>query len=62
MSYKLSDVVHENGRHWVLRVKAGFEVYKDGVTHSTRCARIGWHGEAGLEKAITECERRENKT
>jgi hypothetical protein len=58
MSYKESDIVYENGGHWVLRVKNGFEVYKNGITPSTRCAIIGWSGAVGEEKAIAECDRR----
>lgn len=58
-AYRLSDVVHETAAHWVLRVAGGFEVYKIGVTHSTRCASIGWAGEEGLKRAIAEVERRE---
>jgi hypothetical protein len=59
MSYKESDIVYESGAHWVLRVKNGFEVYKNGVTHSTRCAIIGFKGAEGLERAKAECDRRE---
>ena len=56
---KLSDVKHETKHFWVLQVKHGFEVYKTGITHSVRCAQIGYKGEIGLNKAIAECERRE---
>lgn len=60
MTYRIEDVVHESKEHWVLDVGArGFEVYKTGVTHSVRKALIAWPGEAGLAKAIAECERRE---
>lgn len=59
--YKLKDVVHETKNYWVLRVKNGFEVYKSGITHSVRCARIGWKGKEGLNKAIAECDRREKE-
>lgn len=58
-SYKLKDVVFEQGKHWVLRVDGGYEVYRTGVTHSTRCAQIGYTGERGLQKAIAEAQRRE---
>ena len=60
MSYKLKDVVYENGKHWVLRVTGGFEVYKINSTHSTRCAVIGWKGEEGLSRAIAEADRRQS--
>lgn len=59
MGYKLKDVMHETENYWVLRVVNGFEVYKNGITHSTRCAQIGWKGDVGLNKAIAECEKRE---
>ena len=56
---KLSDVMHETPDYWVLRVKNGFEVYKTGITHSVRCAQIGWRGQKGLDRAITECSKRQ---
>ncbi len=59
MSYKLKDIIYETKNFWVLRVKSGFEVYKINVTHSTRCAQIGWEGEKGRERAIAECNKRE---
>lgn len=55
---KESDIMYETATHWVCKAKHGFEVYKIGVTHSTRCAIIGWHGEKGLGRAITECDKR----
>lgn len=58
-SYKLSDVVHEFGRYWVLRVPTGYDVYKVGATHSVRCAQIGWpNQEIGIARAKDECFRR----
>lgn len=60
-SYKEEDIVFESGNHWVLRVPSGYEVYKIGVTHSTRCAQIGYRGEEGLRRAIQEVERREGQ-
>jgi hypothetical protein len=59
MSYKLEDIVYETEGHWVLRVKNGFEVYRLSCTHSTRCAQIGFKGTEGLERAKSECDRRE---
>lgn len=63
--YKESDIAYESSPYWVLRVPTGrnkgtYEVYKEGVTHSTRCAIIGWTGQKGLDKAIAECQRRIN--
>ena len=54
-----SDIVYERGTYWVLRVKTGFEVYRNGITHSTRCAQIGFQGEKGRQRAIEEINRRE---
>lgn len=62
MSYKLEDVKHETPNFWVLDLHdRGYEVYRKGGTHSTRCAQIGWPGAVGLEKAIAECERRQKE-
>lgn len=61
MTVKLKDIVHEEGPYWVLRVAKGFEVYKNGVTHSTRCAHFGYTGDEGLRRAIAECRRRIEK-
>ena len=58
MTYNIKDVVYEKGRYWVLQVKNGYEVYKTGVTLSTRCAQIGYTGDIGLSKAKSEIERR----
>lgn len=60
MSYQLKDVVHETKDYWALKTKTGFEVYKNGITHSTRCSQIGFTGDEGLEKAIAECDRRQS--
>ena len=62
MSYKESDIAYEKGAFWVLNLGAkGFEVYKNGITHSTRCAQIGFTGTAGLDRAIFEIARRITK-
>ena len=58
MTYELKDIVHESGPFWVLKVDHGFDVYKTGVTHSTKCATIGFKGAEGLARAIAECDRR----
>lgn len=55
---RAADIMHETNSHWVRRIKTGFEVYKKGITHSTRCAQIGYTGTIGLDKAITECNKR----
>lgn len=59
MSYKEEDIIYEADNHFVIRVKDGYEVYKSEITHATRCAIIGHKGDHGLERAIKECERRE---
>lgn len=54
------DIVFESGKYWVFDAKKkGFEVYKSGITHSTRCASIGWTGEIGLDRAKQEIKRRQ---
>ena len=58
MTYKESDIKYEKGDFWVLKVKNGFEVYKIGITHSTRCASFGYAGGEGLNRAIAEIDRR----
>jgi len=57
---KESDILFEKGDYFVLASKAfnGYEVYKNGATHATRCASIGYAGKIGLDKAIQEIERR----
>lgn len=56
---KLGDIVFETDRYWVKRVPKGYEVYKTGLTHSTRVAVIGYTGDKGLERAKQEIARRE---
>jgi hypothetical protein len=52
-------VLYEVGDFWVSKAKdGGFEVYKTGLTHSTRVAQIGYEGETGLQKAKAEADRR----
>ena len=59
---KESDILYENGKFWVcVSAKKGFEVYETGITHSTRCAIIGYEGKKGLEIAKLECDKRSNE-
>lgn len=58
MKYNIKDVVYEQGNYWVLKLKNGYEVYKLGISYSTRCARIGYTGDIGLNKAKAEIDRR----
>ena len=59
---RYKDIIHTNGRYWVARVhkfgRVVYEVYRIGVTHSTRCGIIDLR-ERGLARAIAECNRRE---
>ena len=55
----LKNIKYESFNYWVLKVNSGFEVYKTGVTLSTRCAQIGYIGKEGLDKAIEFCNKRE---
>ena len=55
----LKDIVFETDHYWVKRVPKGFEVYKTGLTHSTRVAIIGYAGDKGLQRAKQEIARRE---
>lgn len=59
MGFSLKDVIYEAGDYWVLRVKNGYEVYRNGITHSVRCAQIGWKGDEGIKRAIAEADRRQ---
>jgi len=59
MNYKESDILYESKNYWVRGTENSYEVYKIGLTHSTRCAIIG--KSLGLNRAIEECLRRENK-
>jgi hypothetical protein len=56
-----SDIAYERGEYWVLRTSKGFEVYKNGITHSVRCAIIGFRGDGGLARAVAEIDRRTQK-
>lgn len=57
---KESDIAYESpcGKYWVKIVAYGYDVYKTGITHSTRCAIIGYKGDIGLERAKREIEKR----
>ena len=60
---KESDILFEIGDHWVCKSETwkGYEVMKNGFTHSVRVARIGYEGEKGLEKAKSEAIKRAKK-
>ena len=60
MSDKSEDIVYEQGDYFVLPAdgKEGFEIWKSGITHATRCGVIGWEGQKGVDRAKIEIERR----
>lgn len=51
MSYKEKDIIHENGKFWVLKNKEGFHVMVSGVTHSVSESSYNQ-----LDLAITRCD------
>lgn len=55
MSYKETDIVHERGDYWVLRERAAYTVFKNGITHSVSDSSYE-RTEAGLSIAIARCE------
>ena len=61
-SHAEKDILFETPRHFVLAASHGFDVYRIGLTHSTRCAQIGYRDEEGLARAIAEIARRESPT
>lgn len=59
MTCKESDILFEQGDYWIRQVQTGYDVYKVGITHSTRCAQIGWpNTEYGFNRAKEEIARR----
>lgn len=53
------DILYSNGAFWVIQVKTGYEVYKNGNVSSERVARIGWpNSPEGLRRAIAEADKR----
>lgn len=59
---KESDILYEKDDYFVIKAKHGYEVYKCGITHSTRCAQIGYTGGIGMQKCIQEINKRINQT
>lgn len=53
-----ADILYENGPFWVCRAGKWFEVYRAGITHSTRVATIGYEGQRGLDRAKWEADKR----
>jgi hypothetical protein len=38
---KESDIIQESGKYWVLKCSTGFDVMKNGITHSIALASFG---------------------
>ena len=54
-----SDILYQTGPYWVCKGDYhGYEVHRDGMTHATRCAIIGYTGTKGLELAMREADKR----
>lgn len=51
MNYKEKDIMHENGKFWVLKNKQGFHVMISGVTHS-----VSESSYERLDLAVTRCD------
>lgn len=58
MRFTEDDIKHESGDFFVLKVPKGFEVLKNGITHSTRCSIFGKGLPDALERAIADCDKR----
>jgi hypothetical protein len=62
---KESDILFEIGDFWVCKAIGrnwqGYEVLKNGITHSVVMASIGYSGEKGLQRAIEEAKQRHNQ-
>lgn len=54
MTYKETDIVHENGDYWVLKEKTSYTVYKNGITHAV--SDSSYHKtDDGLSIAVARC-------
>lgn len=61
-SKSMTAILYEKGDYWVCASeKGGYEVYYNTITHSIRCAIIGYKGNEGLERAKVECDKRAEK-
>ena len=59
---RINQIAYENGNHWVFKKAQGhYEIYKTGITHSTRCGIVHYSDKPlyALERAIIECDKRE---
>lgn len=54
-----ADILHDNGLFWVRENRRGdFEVYRSGLTHSTRVALFGHGLKNAFKRACNEADRR----
>lgn len=55
-------ILHSRGDYFVKAERFGktdgYAVYRNGLTHATCVASIGYSGDTGLKKAIAEANRR----
>lgn len=63
--YQPHDIMHENGRYWVLRQRNpkrnrnDFYVFRIEGTHSVRCGTFAFADETeSLRRAVADCDRR----
>lgn len=64
MNAELRSIVHEGKQHHVRRVGVGhYEVYRNGITHATRCGVFHFSNDDGkaISHAIAECARRDSE-
>lgn len=59
----VKEILFEKENYFIVKSNQhkGYDVYKSGITHATRCAQIGLEGQAGLDRAKAEIERRITK-
>jgi len=68
MYYNAVDIILIVGQYFVTPATfgryatPGFEVWKQGVTHATKVATIGYGGDEGLKRAKAEIEKRLTQT
>lgn len=56
----MHEVIHENGRYFVIKARVGWEVYRNGITHAERMATMGSDGDMWKARAISQCDRMAN--
>jgi len=50
--FEESDILHSNGKHWVMKHQGLYTVFKDGITHATSVGDCGWED---LSLAVAYC-------